>query len=213
MAAKLVPAVKTNYTLNQLVRGLVEGWYKKFGALPKKESIAVLYAQNAIETGSTVAMWNNNVGNVKFSPSKNPDNDTGKDYMMLNNVWEIINGQKVIFQPPNKQTWFRSFPTLGDGIADHYEFLMNHRYKTAWASVENGNPAEFAHQLKKAGYYTAPEADYIKLMNLYFNKFMKATTFETVAVELTPVPTPDIPVVEEKKSVNIFDVISKVFKK
>ena len=186
MSATLVPTVKTTYNLNQLIKGLVEGWFKKFGQLPKKESIGVLYAQNAIETGGTVSMWNNNIGNVKFQASKNPDNDNGIEYMMLSNVWEIINGKKVIFQPPHPATWFRSFPTLGDGVAHHLDFLRNHRYKKAWTAVEAGDPTQFAHLLKVAGYYTAPEADYVNAMNIYFKRFMKDTTFDKVVTDLQP---------------------------
>lgn len=192
MAAELVKTVQTKYTLNQLIGGLVQGWYKKFGVIPEKKQIAVLYAQNALETGGTVSMWNNNIGNVKFVPNKNPDLDTGKQYMMLANTWEIINGQKVIFQPPHQATWFRAFPSLGDGVAHHLDFLRNYRYKKAWTAVEAGDPAGFSHLLKVAGYYTASEADYTKLMNVYFNKFMKDTTFEkeVSALEATLAPPP-----------------------
>lgn len=186
MPAKLVPTVKTTYNLNQLIFGLVEGWFKRFGEIPKKESIGVLYAQNALETGGTVAMWNNNIGNVKFVPNTaNPSADDGKMYMMLANVWEIVNGQKVTFQPPHPATWFRAYPTLGDGIAAHMDFLRNHRYAKAWIAVDAGDPAGFAHLLKLAGYYTAPEADYIKLMNYYFNRFMKDNTYEKAVDQLT----------------------------
>lgn len=196
MAATLVPTVRTKYTLNELIGGLVEGWKQAFGEFPKKESIGVLYAQNALETGGTVSMWNNNIGNVKFVPSKNPDDDNGKEYMMLANVWEIVNGKKVIFQPPHPATWFRAFPTLGEGVSHHLGFLRNKRYKTAWTAVEAGDPAAFAHLLRVAGYYTAPEADYTKLMNSYFKKFMKEKTFEEVMAKLQappvvePEPTP-----------------------
>lgn len=200
MSATLVPTVRTKYTLNELIRGLVEGWYKKIGVIPKKSSIGVLYAQNALETGGTVSMWNNNIGNVKFVANKNPDLDTGKQYMMLANVWEVVNGHKITFQPPHPATWFRAYPTLGDGVAEHMDFLRNYRYKKAWTAVDAGDPAGFAHLLKVAGYYTAPEADYVRLMNGYFNKFMKEKTYETVVATLTaPVPTeePVVPVVPE----------------
>lgn len=178
MAAKLVPTVRTTYTKSQVVAGFVDGWTKQFGKIPTKESIGVLYAQNALETGGTAAMWNNNIGNVKFVPSANPENDNDIEYMMLANVWEIVNGQKIIFQPPHQATWFRSFPTLGDGVSQHFNFLKNHRYKTAWTAVESGNPAAFAHLLKIAGYYTASEADYVRLMNVYFNQYMKSGDYE-----------------------------------
>lgn len=224
MAAKLVPTVQTKYTLNQLITGLVEGWYKKFGVIPEKKQIAVLYAQNALETGGTVSMWNNNIGNVKYVPTKG---DETWEYMMLANVWEMINGKKVIFQPPHQATWFRSFPTLGDGVAHHMDFLRNYRYKKAWTAVEAGDPASFAHLLKVAGYYTASEADYIKLMNVYYNKFMKDTTFETAVAALKPkeVPLPadpnanidppadNVKLPEAPVLKSPFDFITKFFKK
>lgn len=174
--ARLVPTVRTSYTGLELIRGFINGWVLAFNEIPKKETIAVLYAQNALETGGTVYMWNNNIGNVKYVPKPN---DTG-DYMMLNNVWEIVNGQKIIFQPPHQATWFRSYPTLGDGVAHHYDFLKNHRYAKAWTAVVAGNPAEFSHLLRLAGYYTAPEADYTRNMNAYFTKFMKGNLYEQV---------------------------------
>ena len=175
--ATLVPTVRTTYKGLDLIKGFIDGWVAQFNEIPKKETIAVLYAQNALETGGTVSMWNNNIGNVKYVPSSNPANDAG-DYMMLNNVWEIVNGQKIIYQPPSQATWFRSYPTLAAGIAQHYDFLKNHRYAQAWTAVVAGDPAQFAHLLKVAGYYTAPEADYVRNMNAYFNKFMRDTLYE-----------------------------------
>lgn len=180
MPAKLVPTTRTSYTADQLIEGLIKGWFKEFNVIPSKESVGVLYAQNALETGGTVSMWNNNWANIKYVPNANPDLDTGKNYMMLANVWEIVNGKKIIYQPPNQATWFRAFDTLEDGVAFHLDFLRNKRYKNSWSAVESGNPAAFAHLLKLAGYYTAPEADYVKLMNVYFNKYMKSKTYENV---------------------------------
>ncbi len=194
MPAKNVATVRTSYNSAQMIEGFILGWKQQFNEIPKKESIGVLYAQNALETGSTTSMWNNNIGNVKFVPSKNPSDDDGKEYMMLANTWEIINGQKVIFQPPNPATWFRSFPTLQDGIAHHIDFLKNHRYAKAWSAVEAGDPAQFAHLLKMAGYYTAPESDYVNAMNAYYKKFMKDQTYEQVVAKFqTPAPTPEPP--------------------
>lgn len=186
MSATLVPTTKTSYNGQQMIEGFVKAWFKQFGELPHKEAIGVIWSQNAIETGSTTSMWNNNIGNVKYQPSKNPDDDNDKQYMMLANVWEILNGKKVIFQPPDPATWFRSFATLEDGVAFHLDFLKNHRYKAAWAAVEGGDPAEFAHLLKVARYYTAPEADYAKAMTSYFKKFMADPTFDNVIKSLQP---------------------------
>jgi hypothetical protein len=216
-----------------MITGFVEGWRSLFGSLPKKECIGVIYAQNALETGSTASMWNNNIGNVKFVASANPDDDNGKQYMMLSNVWEIIKGQKVIFQPPHVATWFRSFPTLKEGVMFHLDFLKNHRYKSSWSAIEAGDPAQFAHLLKMQGYYTAPETDYVKAMNVYFKKFMADPTFENVIAgyQTAPIPAPVVvsppvvappppapvpaptppPVPVKPPSTGIGDLVSKVF--
>jgi len=201
MVAKLVPTVRTQYTKPQLIQGFIEGWVQIYGQLPRKESIAIIYAQNAIETGGTAAMWNNNIGNIKYVPSSEPDRDLGSEYIMLKNVWEIVNGKKVIFQPPHPATWFRSFRTLADGIAYHYDFLRNRpRYKPAWGAVEIGDPALFSHLLRKGGYYTAPEAAYTKAVVAYFDRFMKDNTFDVV-----------VQVLQKQPKKNVFDsAISKI---
>lgn len=187
MSGILVPTVRTTYTQSQIIQGFVDGWHSQFGEYPKKESIAVLWAQECVETGVSTSMWNNNVGNVKYSPA-NGD----VEYMMLAHVWEIVGGKKIMIEPPAAGTWFRSFRTLAQGIAFQMDFLKNHRYKAAWAAVESGSVADFAHLLKVAGYYTAPEADYAKAMNYYFKKFMADQTYEKM---FEPVPEPIAPVV------------------
>lgn len=183
--AVCVPTVKTNFTIADFVKSLVIVWQQMYGELPQKKQLAVIYAQWSIETGQGKSCWNNNIGNVKYIPSKNKS-DSDIQYMMLKNVWEIINGKKVIFQPPHQATWFRSFPTLIDGVTFHLDFLKNKRYKKAWSAIEAGNPGNFAHLLKVANYYTAPEADYVRAVTLYFNKFMKDDVFEKVIESITP---------------------------
>jgi hypothetical protein len=182
MPATLVPATRTTYTPSQLVNGLVEGWFKLFKTIPKKESIGVLFAQNAIETGLSKSMWNNNIGNIKYI--SNPTDPPTVKYCMLSNIWEIVNGKRVVFQPPHPATWFRAFDTLADGVEYHLNFLKNKRYKVAWSAVESGSVKDFAHLLKVQGYYTAPEADYVKGMNYYFNSYMKSKDYESAIKSL-----------------------------
>ena len=166
-----------------MIKGFIDGWKLQFGTNPQKKSIAVLWSQWSIETGQGKFFWNNNIGNIKFVAS-NTLSDDSIQYMMLSNVWEIIKGKKVTFQPPHPSTWFRSFFTLAEGIAFHLDFLKNKRYKKAWEAVESGNPNDFAHLLKLANYYTAPESDYAKAVVSYFNKFMKDDTFDKIISEL-----------------------------
>jgi hypothetical protein len=126
---------------------------------------------------------------------------------MLSNVWEIINGKRITFQPPSPVTWFRSFGSLEKGVLYHFNFLKNNRYKDAWTAVESGDPALFAHLIKLKGYYTAPESDYVKAMKYYYNQYMATKDYENavkglsitdpvvVVVPPTPEPVVVLPVV------------------
>jgi len=192
MPAKLVPTVQTKYSQFELDQGLIKGWIKLFGTPPTKSQIGVLWSQNALETGLTAAMWCNNIGNVKYVP--NAGDTEAVHYCMLRNVWEIINGKKVYFQPPSPATWFRAFDTLEEGVAFFFDLLRNRRYKAAWTAIEAGDPALFAHLLKVAGYYTASEADYRNAMLRYYNAFMASNDFEK-ALAAVVMPTDPAPVV------------------
>jgi hypothetical protein len=194
MTAKLVDLVKTPHTIQEVIQSLITAWYKEYNTYPSKENIGVLFSQWSLETGQGKACYNNNFFNVKYI-SKNPDLDSDDiQYFMLPNTWEINgNGQKVIYQPPHPQTWFRSFNSLDEGVTHHFNLLKNKRYKEAWTAVESGNPAAFSHLLKLKGYYTASESDYTKGLNFFFNKFMKDNTFDNIIAQLTTVPIEPVP--------------------
>lgn len=222
MTATLVEKVRTLATVPEMIEGFIKGWYKQFGILPKKEAIGVLFSQWSLETGQGKACWNWNLGNVKYQPNSNPDLDNDKKYVMLVNVWEIdSHGNKIVYQPPSQATWFRAFDTLADGVAFHLDFLKNHRYKASWSAIENGEPTQFAHLLRVAGYYTAPEADYVRAMNIYFNKYMADPTFDNVITSMQPkvevdpntnqvTVTGDLTVAPKPKT-NVLDTFSNLF--
>lgn len=185
-----VPTVRTNFSKVDFVKSLIKAWGRTYNVAPTKMQIAVIFAQWALETGSGTYCWNNNVGNVKAVDSPNAT----IEYCALNGVWEIVNGKKVILSPENPGAWFRSFKTLDEGVEFHMALLRNRRYKIAWSAVEQGDPALFAKLLKQQGYYTAPEADYVRAMNYHFLRFMTDTLFENalqqVATEIYPIPAP-----------------------
>jgi hypothetical protein len=211
MTAKLVPTVRTQYTQYELVKALVEAWKEMFGVLPNKKQVGVIWAQNALETGQSAAMWGNNWGNLKYSgdPAKDSDDIL---YQMLSNTWEIENGKKIIYQPPHRATWFRAFPTLREGVIDHLKLLKERRYKSAWPAIEAGDPILFVKKIREMGYFTASLEDYTKAEIFYFNKYMNADFFEKAikdlcAPEIVPVlpdrpiirPSVDLPKVEDKE--------------
>lgn len=184
---KRVPTIKTIFSIEQLIEAIIKAWQQIYNTIPKKQSVAIIYSQWALETGQGKYCWNNNIGNTKAVDNIN----SIIEYCVLNNVWEIINGKKVLIPPTNPGSWFRSFSTLTDGAIFHLDFLKNHRYKKAWTAVESGNPIDFAHLLKLEKYYTAPEANYTKAIAIFFNKFMKDTTFEKIIASLETMPKTD----------------------
>lgn len=137
-----IPRVRTPITKAGFAEAVREAWFEA-----SREAIGTLWAQYALETGRGNACWDNNIGNVKHVSGD------GHDYTMLTDVWEIIDGKKVIFQPPHPQTWFRAYRTLGLGMEEHIAFLRK-RYAAAWEHVEAGDPDAFARALKAHGYFT-----------------------------------------------------------
>lgn len=193
MAAKFIEATRTPCTKLDFTRMAILAWIKLFTVAPKKESIAIIYAQWGLETGYGKSCWNWNIGNCKFVPSKNISDDDDLFFTKLSGVWEIINGKKIILDKENQGSWFKAFPSLLDGMMFHLDYLKNDRYKSSWKAIEEGNPILFAHLLKQAKYYTATESDYSKLMSSIFNSYMKMKDFEQAINELESRNTiPDI---------------------
>lgn len=203
-----VPLKNTPLSINDYASSMYFAWYALFGTVPKAESIAVLYAQYGIETGgSGKACWNFNIGNVKWS--------NGYDYFMLPGTWEIINGKKVVFQPPAKETWFRAYSNFNDSMKSHLDFLANRRYKSCWGAVLTGDVAGFAKELKKFGYYTADETAYANGMKPFYTKFMKSGAYELAKAAFdkanlhTPETAPDGAAPEEVAIVHTIEEAPK----
>ena len=82
------------------------------------------------------------------------------------NTYEHINGQQVLMNEP-----FRAYLTVEDSFVDHgLFFIENPRYATAMEHTDD--PDQFAREIARAGYATAPTyaSELIRLMesfNLY----------------------------------------------
>lgn len=146
---------------------LIEGWKSIYDEYPSNKSLALLWAQWALETGRGKAIHCCNFGNLKRS-SGDPT-----DWTMYR-CSEIIDNKEVFFDPPHPQTHFRAYRSVIDGAKDYILFLSKRkRYLKAWEEVKNGDPAAFGHELKVAGYYTANEAKYTAIIVKVTNEFLK----------------------------------------
>lgn len=164
--------VRTTFTTRDYAAALIAAWPEV-----TKEQAGVLWAQYALETGRGGSCWNYNIGNVKHFEGD------GYDYVMLPNTPEIINGVRVIFQPPHPQTWFRAYDSLADAMEEHLEFLKK-RYASAWHAVIEGNPAEFAQLIKARGYFTGSLDDYARALVSLHAEWMRSSAFDEARDEV-----------------------------
>jgi hypothetical protein len=177
----VVPVVRTTYSMKDFAKACILAWKRLTGLFPKKEVVGIIWAQHALETGNGGFCWNHNIGNLKCTETQA---SAGVPYMMLAGTWEMINGHKVIFQPPHPATWFRAFASLDEGMTAHLDLLKNRRYATCWPAVESGEPAAFAAALRARGYYTASVEDYTRLMKVGHLRWMREHAFEDAQAEV-----------------------------
>ena len=163
---------------------LYVAWRELFGEEPGRGSLLVLLAQWALETGRGKACHCYNLGNAK-----SVDGD-GYDYTFFR-CNEVIGGRVVWFDPPHPACRFRAFETLEAGAAD-YLALLHRRFASAWPAVLAGDPADFAHRLKAARYYTANEAAYAAGLTSLFCEFDRTVPRDVPGVpDVTSAPTGD----------------------
>lgn len=170
---------------------LREAWNELYGVYPSLESLALLWAQWALETGRGKSIHCYNFGNIKRSGDE--------DYCMYR-CNEILDGKLCWFYPPHKQTWFRAYSSSIDGAIDYINFLSQRtRYKKAWLAIQKGDPYLFGHELKMAGYYTADEVQYTKSIASLTKEFKKKSD----QILSWTLPDDDIPTIPPKSSENI----------
>jgi hypothetical protein len=202
-----VPTVITHLSEAESVYYLREAWKIIYNVYPANSSIALLYAQWALESGLGVYQRNFNYGNIKkvHENVKLKIKDDGQLFTMFR-LNEVLNGKLEWFDPPHIQTHMRCYKTAMDGAIDYIKFLSQRkRYIKAWQEVINGNAVNFVHQLRSAGYFTASEALYMKGVTHLTDQFNKKSTqllswYPTLPIPQTT-PISDIFTEEERKEI------------
>lgn len=157
MGEKQVPRVRTPITMPGFVAGLRAAYVSELGREPDRHAAAVHWGHLMIET-SGVQVWNYNPGNIKYVEG------CGSNYFDLP-AWEMVGGKRVDLKPGDKGRLFRAYDSLFEGLSKKLRFLYEGaggRYAKAWALACRGAGAEFAIELKRAGYYTGDEKTYAR---------------------------------------------------
>lgn len=146
--SKEVPMKPTKLDAAQALACIKIGWKRITNQDLSDTAWPIILSQWALETGWGKSMYNYNYAGIK---------DAGQTGEFYNSpTYEGHGASRVrVIQP------FCSWPTCEDG-AEGYLRLLFKRYQKALEAAANGDPAGYAHELKKAGYYTASEEEYTK---------------------------------------------------
>lgn len=182
MQAVYTEPVKTPMTFQEAHDCMIWALKTRIGSNPTDEVLALALAKTALETGRWSSIWNGNWGNVKAA-----DTFEGQYTCITLNeclvrggktvtVWFAPEGElsaspsqggKLIaapmaVPPGHPQTRMRAFANNYDGVDQYVDFVASGRYGKAWAALLTGNALSYVHELKVAGYFTAPESEYVK---------------------------------------------------
>lgn len=171
MSDEMIPPKRTRLTRRQARDALLDAFAKVTGEIPSPETLAILVAQTALETGQWRSIWNYNFGNIR-GQAPPPGGWTSF------RAGEIIDGKEV-FLEPGPHNKFRAYATAEDGARGFVEFLGvdsngdgHNRYGKAWKAALEGDPEKFSLELANAGYYTANPTRYTKTLLALFRQFL-----------------------------------------
>ncbi len=141
-----VEAHRTATSMVEVRAALARALQSATGRAPSARTVDVLAAQVSLETAHGSQMFNFNFGGIKGS---SPAGESAS-YM----THEVLGGQTV-----ELQQGFRAYRTIDEGARDYVSVLRT-RFPAAYTQALHGDVSGFAHALKQAHYYTAPENEY-----------------------------------------------------
>jgi hypothetical protein len=144
----VVQAVRTPVTAEQASALIGDALEHVTGEKPKPETVAILTAQWAHETGHGASMFNYNFAGIK---------GTGPSGLSVAQRTREGYGASERTITDN----FRAYRTAEEGARD-YVSLLKSRFPGALEAAQNGDPAATVHALKQAGYFTGDEVAYTR---------------------------------------------------
>lgn len=155
---------KTFFTEIDLASAIVVAYRECFDREIKLKTLAILWAQFALECGRGKECMNWNIGGIKRLPNH---------FWTWFKTFEMINGVRYNFSPPHPQTHFCAYTDLNQAVTEHLKFLIKPQYSKAFEKALIGSPDLYVIELKKARYFTASVQSYSKAVNFLYKEFMK----------------------------------------
>ena len=197
-ASRTVEATKTHLTGSEAASSLAAAYQNVFHEAPSPATLRVLVAQWSHETGGGRAMMNFNFGGIKGSSPSG-----------LSAAYRTTEGEgDAAIKITDK---FRAYGSAIEGATDYVKFLST-RFSGAMAEARQGNAEGFVHALKRSGYFTGSEDDYVRSVtrlteqarvNGFDSVGHAGAPSQAVAHAGAPSRAPHAPVVEGARSVNV----------
>lgn len=147
-AVRLVQPTRTRLDASQASTALASAYRRVVGEDPSPETVKILTAQWAHETGHGASMFNYNFGGIKgagpegLSVAQRTREGWGR------NETTIVDN-------------FRAYRTAEEGATDYVRLLVR-RFPQAIESARDKDPQSFVRALKARGYFTGDEAAYTR---------------------------------------------------
>ena len=144
----LVAPTRTRLDGAQAASALRSAWKQVTGQPPSEQTVSVLTAQWAHETGNGASMYNYNFGGIKGASAGglSVEQRTHEGFGAT---------ERTIMDR------FRAYRSADEGATDYVKLLVNH-FPEAAQSASKGDPVGFVQGLKKRGYFTGDPSAYTR---------------------------------------------------
>jgi len=202
MAARELPAVPSNMGLVEVASVFARYWP---GGTPKREALALVLAQSALETGRWASMMDWNFGGVKASTKIDHtyfwtsecvtpaaaeklvrESTATAPARMAKDQTKCEPGKvRVSVGPRHPLARFRAYESAEAGARDYLGLLS--RRTQAWEVVNTTADAKaFVRAIKASGYFSGPEALYLSNVASMQREFLAKLPAEIPAIETIP---------------------------
>jgi hypothetical protein len=166
MVEQKVDKIATPISEAEMTRVFIDVVKELYGITLSKPQLAILIAQNNLETGHRKFMYNNNIGNITHVSGDNHDFYLGGDSTKRNGKWV-----PTTFK-------FRSYPDIHSAAKDYIQNLKRRGSGSVWEGIMKADPGAFSKALKKTRYYEADEDKYTAGIVSGANSFNKSDSYE-----------------------------------
>jgi len=181
-------AKRTPVTPEQVFLSFAMAWQMLTGSLPDRRVLHIIHAQSALETGHWKSLYNYNLGGAKrhgacdwtfFTTTERFPHAVADKHLASSKPGSEVSLVKadathktLRFSGKQQMNCFASWEDLDSAAKDHLSLLFR-RFPKAIDRAKAGDADGYVKELKKAGYFTASEEEYMKAVGSISRSYTK----------------------------------------